>query len=123
MNHLWFYAEPKLSLRNGLIGECKIRDTWADDKAVWRFDEWKEVYHKSSKINDCDLGDTNGLSSVSYKVCNEGSDTGSTSLFYATIENGNSERCVMPLRPSNETYLQNEFVHVDEIVGNDILNL
>ena len=63
------------------------------------------------------MGKQRGLQKISYKVCNDGSDPGSNSLFYATIQNGNNENCTMPLRPNNTTYLKNEYIEVDEITG------
>lgn len=116
VNHLWFYAEPKYSLQDGQFGQCSFYRTWAESNEVERMSGSQSVYHGDSKI-DCDIGKQRGLQKLSFKVCNDGSDPGSISSFYATIQNGNNENCTMPLRPNNATYLQNEYIEVDEITG------
>ena len=114
LDKLWFYSETKLY--DNQFGYCKFTETWADSKVVLRSgSEWLGVYNEDSRI-DCDLGEKRVLQKMSYKVCPK-SHAGSSSEFYATIENGNGEKCTTPLRPNKEKYKPNEYIEMNEING------
>ena len=34
MDHLWFYAEPKYAVQNGIFGQCHFHETWAESNKV-----------------------------------------------------------------------------------------
>ena len=118
VDSLWFYTDPKYSLPNGQFGQCSFYSTSTDSSQVLRQHNkgWNSVYHGQSRI-DCYIGKQRGLQKLSFKVCNDGSDPGSISTFYATIQNGNKENCTMPLQPNKSKYLPNEYIVVDEIAG------